>query len=75
MVKSIATAFFNWLTGGAFFTIRLKQNGIIDSTYGNNGTVITTNSLSQISFALAIQNDDKIIVGGLTTINNTDSSF
>ncbi|MEP6467669.1 MAG: T9SS type A sorting domain-containing protein, partial [Parafilimonas sp.] len=48
-----------------FLTVRLKTNGSLDSTYGNNGKVISTfNQLSSIA-SVAAQSDGKIVAGGI----------
>lgn len=51
--------------------IRYNQDGNIDKTFGNNGIVLIDNDASD-DFAWVVKTDsfDKILVGGIATINN-----
>ncbi len=52
------------------FVARYLSNGILDSTFDNDGIVITDyNGNSEYAFSLLIQPDGKILIGG--TINNS----
>ncbi len=68
-----------WYLSGVNFlsnvlVMRLKENGIIDSSFGDNGTVRTNiNSSTGLSvddaFDIALQTDGKIVVAGQTYDN------
>jgi len=49
-----------------FVLARYTINGILDTTFGEQGMIITdvSDEMTNSSFALAVQNDGKIIVGG-----------
>jgi uncharacterized delta-60 repeat protein len=55
-------------SGGQFWTIgRYTTNGVLDTTFGNNGIATTTvplNGSGTVLFDLAIQPDDKIVAVG-----------
>jgi uncharacterized delta-60 repeat protein len=53
---------------------RLTENGILDSTFANNGIYLTNNTNSQINYGreIEVQNDNKIIAVGTTS--TTESS-
>lgn len=55
-----------------FAVARLNNNGLIDSSFGNNGKVLTDLKKSgiNIGFAMALQNDGKIVVGGCISEDN-----
>lgn len=58
---------------GDFALMRFNTNGTVDTTFGNNGFVITNfdktkPNISQIN-KIAIQQDGKIVAGGYTTVN------
>ncbi|MBV9963977.1 MAG: T9SS type A sorting domain-containing protein [Parafilimonas sp.] len=54
-----------------FLTLRLKANGVLDSTYGTNGKVIS--NLGDLSYitSVAIQSNGKIIAGGTRGTGNS----
>jgi len=56
------------LTASSFVLGRYTSNGQLDTSFGSNGTVITTLSQGQFSFvsALIIQSDGKIVAAGNT---------
>lgn len=57
--------------GGGFFSQRYKSNGIIDSTFGLNGTVNTIiDTIPSIANSITLQSDGKILVTGYV-INNS----
>ena len=44
---------------------RFNSNGVIDNTFGNNGTIITTQYGDSVTCkSAALQPDGKIIIGG-----------
>jgi uncharacterized delta-60 repeat protein len=55
-------------------TVRYNINGSIDSSFGNNGVVITPSPPSGAIYSVVIQDDGKILVGGYTQ-NISNSSF
>jgi len=79
--------------GNNFFMVsRILPNGTIDASFGNNGRkIIPFNNEESIAYAVAIQGDGKIVVGGyamdaagnafifamarLTSAGNIDNSF
>ena len=56
------------LTSSSFALVRYTTTGQLDTSFGTNGTVITTLSQAPISFvsALALQSDGKIVAAGNT---------
>ena len=55
-----------------FVTIRLNENGGLDTTFASDGKSITAvGSVSSSGRGLAIQSDGKIIVGGFATIEGS----
>lgn len=51
-----------------FLLLRLNANGIIDSTFGTNGsTVISISDRDDLAQALTVQNDGKILLSGTIT--------
>lgn len=56
---------------------RYTINGVLDNTFGNGGKVITDfgNGDSEEGYAVAIQSDGKILVGGETNTISTDAWF
>jgi uncharacterized delta-60 repeat protein len=50
--------------GASFELVRLKGNGALDRTFGDDGRVMTPVVSGALAFALAIQRDGKIIVAG-----------
>jgi uncharacterized delta-60 repeat protein len=61
-----------------FATIRYNTDGSLDTTFGTNGKVSTVfgtpGTTSDTANAVAIQNDGKIIVAGLSYISSTNTS-
>ncbi len=58
-----------------FALARYTENGILDTTFGNNGTTyitprIITGGIRDIVHAIGLQSDDKIIVAGQSLSNN-----
>ncbi|HEY2726206.1 MAG TPA: T9SS type A sorting domain-containing protein, partial [Parafilimonas sp.] len=52
--------------GNASFTvIRYLENGTIDSTFGTNGITITNLGYDAKANSIALQNDNKIVLGGI----------
>ncbi|HYV92825.1 MAG TPA: T9SS type A sorting domain-containing protein [Chitinophagales bacterium] len=58
---------------GHFALARFKSSGLLDSTFGNNGIVITLDGYGADE-KVAIQSDGKILEGG-TTISNSSAVF
>lgn len=50
---------------------RYTTTGSIDATFGNNGKVLTDLGGDEIAHGLAIQNDNKIVIGGATSRYST----
>lgn len=50
-----------------FALVRFNTNGTLDSSFGSGGTVLTTFALggTELAYGLEIQNDAKIVCGGL----------
>jgi len=56
--------------------VKYNENGIIDTTFGTNGMVITNILSSEIqAYSINIQNDNKIIVGGTIFTNNYSRTY
>jgi uncharacterized delta-60 repeat protein len=54
-----------------FATMRYNADGTLDTTFGNNGIVLTDlNGKGDIANGIDVQSDDKIIVAGYTYLNN-----
>lgn len=56
-----------------FAVARFNTNGLLDTTFGTNGTAFTTidNQVSgNFAYGVVIQPDGKIVLGGTTRINN-----
>ncbi|MEP6467027.1 MAG: T9SS type A sorting domain-containing protein [Parafilimonas sp.] len=51
---------------GGFLLKRYSTNGLPDSTFGNNGFTTTAFDTITTAFSVFLQNDDKIVLGGLT---------
>lgn len=67
-----------WINDGGTLEIamvRYTTNGSIDSSFGINGKVITNNANGIFGNALAIQSDNKILVGGYTYIAASGNYF
>jgi uncharacterized delta-60 repeat protein len=57
----------------AFGVLRLMPNGTVDGTFGTGGfTTTSVTSFFSDGFAVAVQADGKIVVGGLTFNGSTD---
>lgn len=54
-----------------FAVLRFLSNGSVDNSFGNLGMVVTVMDGNSTAFSVAVQDDNKIIAGGL--INNTNS--
>lgn len=51
-------------------------NGSLDNTFGTSGTIATFFGASyQNDYSLALQSDGKILIGGYSLLNNTNSDF
>ncbi len=58
-----------------FAIVRYNPNGFRDNTFGTNGIVIThTASIYDYALSIAIQRDEKIVLGGYS-FNGTDNDF
>lgn len=56
--------------------VRYHSNGSLDSTFGTNGLVIThVNKHIDRARSMAIQADNRIVVGGFTSLNNSPPPF
>lgn len=64
--KIIAAGLSFQSTNGVYFALaRYTATGTLDSSFGNNGIVLTGDAFTyNVCYALAIQNDYKIIAGG-----------
>jgi deoxycytidylate deaminase len=64
-------------TSSSFVLARYTTTGHLDTTFGSNGTVITTLSQSPISFvsALVLQRDGKIVAAGNTGTARQQGSY
>ncbi|HEY2726039.1 MAG TPA: T9SS type A sorting domain-containing protein, partial [Parafilimonas sp.] len=51
---------------GGFLLERYATDGSLDSTFGNNGYTTTTFDSINAAYSVFLQNDDKIILGGIT---------
>ncbi len=49
-----------------FLVMRFKENGTLDSSFGTNGIVKTDVGNTDLEYCVALQADDKILVGGST---------
>jgi uncharacterized delta-60 repeat protein len=47
-----------------FCILRLLENGLLDSVFGNNGTVFPFSLNNDIAYAFALQPDGKFVLGG-----------
>lgn len=71
--KIIVGGFSDWFINIARYTV----DGILDSTFGNGGIVITDlpGFYSERCKSVAIQSDGKILLGGYAQHNNNDNSY
>jgi uncharacterized delta-60 repeat protein len=62
----IVVAGYSIHNGDYFFSVaRYNSNGSLDTSFGNNGRVLTRSSTSEnIAYAVAIQPDGKIVIAG-----------
>ena len=62
-----------------FAAARLTTDGSLDTTFGSNGSVylnrIATGSTNDECNSIALQADDKIVMGGFTKLDNTSFRF
>jgi uncharacterized delta-60 repeat protein len=58
----------------SYALVRYHSNGVLDSTFGNNGKVISdfTRLTATYMSDIALQSDGKILIGGLHKINGND---
>jgi uncharacterized delta-60 repeat protein len=63
-------------TRGDFYLVRLNADGTFDDSFGTNGKVFVDFSLhNDNAYAMAVQNDGKIVVGGQTTVDGNFYNF
>jgi len=62
--KLLVTGVVQWETGTQFTTVRYLPNGYIDTSFGNNGILSLSIRENSRSFALALQDDAKLIIAG-----------
>ncbi len=63
--KTIVTGYSAGTNGQQFFcTVRYNTTGTLDTSFGNNGTVITNIGQVSEATAIGIQADNKIVIGG-----------
>jgi len=68
--KIVLAGNVNLGSGYLFTSARFNTDGTADSSYGKNGVTITSVGLSSQAFALHIQKDKKILLGGHSNFNN-----
>ena len=57
-------------SGSLFSLVRYNSDGSLDTGFGNNGTVITSFNIGgQTAFAMVVQTDGKILIGGTSVTN------
>jgi len=54
--------------------VRFNTDGTIDSTFGNNGTVVTDNYPASAT-SIALQNDGKILITGSVELSNNNNEI
>lgn len=64
--NNIVVAGNTWTDQNVFVVAQYLPNGNLDTSFGNNGTTLSTIGYGGVAFAMAIQNDGKIVVGGTT---------
>ena len=65
--KIVVVGWTGFAVDEQFTVVRLNENGGLDSTFGNGGIVKTPiNKTGAIATAVAIQQDGKIVVGGVS---------
>ena len=67
----------NGVSGGAiakdFALVRYNSDGSVDSTFGNDGIVMTSiSNLDDIGYSVKVQDDGKIIAGGYTNSDDDE---
>lgn len=61
---------------GDFSVIRLKRDGELDTSFGDGGKVITEiGSAHETAYAVAVQEDGKIVVAGTTATSSSNNDF
>ena len=75
--KIIIAGFSNGAGNSSKFSVaRLNSNGILDSTFGNSGTMtFPINGFNDVITDVKSQSDGKIVVSGQTKINSLDRSY
>lgn len=75
--KIIIAGFSNGAGNSSKFSVaRLNSNGILDSTFGNLGTMtFSINGFNDVITDVKSQSDGKIVVSGLTKINSLDRAY
>jgi uncharacterized delta-60 repeat protein len=65
----IAMTVRSFVTGSSLGIMLIKPNGTVDSSFGNNGTVIQKIGVAQhFTYTIAIQSDGKILQGGYANL-------
>ncbi len=67
--KLLAVGSGNFTNDTTFRLLRFKEDGSLDSTFGNGGTVTTDFGQPTEGVALAFQPDGKLVLGGTTSPN------
>jgi uncharacterized delta-60 repeat protein len=66
-------------SGASFSAARFTKNGFLDNSFGNNGTVMFNINGSanngDAALSVAVQPDDKIIIGGMAKDYSTNDQF
>jgi uncharacterized delta-60 repeat protein len=70
--KIIATGFAHLSEGWSFALVRYNSNGTLDTTFGTGGKTTTPFAVPSVAQtnSLRIQRDGKIVVAGVTFVNN-----
>jgi uncharacterized delta-60 repeat protein len=61
--------------GGDFALVRLTRDGVLDTTFGDNGRVTTDFGGSDSAYAIALQADGKIVVAGSAALASSGIDF
>ncbi len=69
--KIVIAGYSDGESGTTFAVLRYNTNGTLDSTFGLNGMAFTP--IGGWGYAMAIQTDDKIVVGGSLWVNWVNS--
>jgi uncharacterized delta-60 repeat protein len=59
----------------SFALVRYNRNGLLDSGFGEDGRVVTSFGYDACAYALAIQDDGKVVAGGYTGIGSNFDGF